>query len=217
MKPALRIKDVERITLRVPFTPRAAKWNALLVWQWQIVEIIRVTTDDGSGGFGETLPHYTWGKVSDESMEKVRGRNPVEFLGDDSLGAGLQMAIYDAVGRALEVPVYRLLNLPKPRDWCAIAGWNTKMGPQDLADEAVEALSQGYIFHKFKTRPWIDVYQQVEAVSAVTPPHYRLDLDWNSMLLNVGTATPVLQRLDEYERVSIYEGPIPQGDVEGLR
>ena len=217
MKPALRIKDVERITLRVPFTPRAAKWNALLVWQWQIVEIIRVTTDDGSVGYGETLPHYTWGKVSDESMEKVRGRNPVEFLGDDSLGAGLQMAIYDAVGRALEVPVYRLLNLPKLRDWCAIAWWNTKMGPQDLADEAVEALSQGYIFHKFKTRPWIDVYQQVEAVSAVTPPHYRLDLDWNSMLLNVGTATPVLQRLDEYERVSIYEGPIPQGDVEGLR
>ncbi|MEZ4677104.1 MAG: enolase C-terminal domain-like protein [Caldilineaceae bacterium] len=37
------------------------------------------------------------------------------------------------------------------------------------------------------------------------------------MLLNVGTAAPVLQKLDTYERVSIYEGPILQHDVEGLR
>lgn len=217
MSPALRIKDVERITLRVPFTERVRRWNALLVWQWQIVELIRVTTDDGTVGYGETLPHYTWGKVSDEALERVRRRNPVELLGDDSLGAGLQMALYDVVGKALGVPVHRLFNLPKVRDWCPIAWWNTKMGPEDLAGEAQDAVAAGYIFHKFKTRPWIDVYAQVEAISAVTPPHYRLDMDWNSMLLNVGTATPVLQRLDQYERVSIYEGPIMQRDVEGLR
>jgi L-alanine-DL-glutamate epimerase-like enolase superfamily enzyme len=217
MTPALRIKDVERITLRVPFTERVRRWNALLVWQWQIVELIRVTTDDGSVGYGETLPHYTWGKVSDEALARVRGRNPAELLGDDSLGAGLQMAIYDVVGKALEVPVHRLFNLSKVRDWCPIAWWNTKMGPEDLAGEAQDAVKAGYIFHKFKTRPWIDVYEQVEAISAVTPAHYRLDMDWNGMLMNVGTAVPVMQRLDQYERVSIYEGPINQADVEGQR
>lgn len=217
LKPALRIKEVERITLRVPFTPRVQKWNALLVWQWQIVEIIRVITDDGTVGYGETLPHYTWGTVSEEAIERVKGSNPVECLGDDSLGAGLQMALYDVVGKALEVPVHRLLNLPKVRDWCRIAWWNTKTGPEDLAAEAKDAVAQGYIYHKFKARPWIDVYAQVEAVSEVTPPHYRLDIDWNGLLLNVGTAAPVLQKLDTYERISIYEGPIPQHDVEGLR
>ncbi len=217
MIPPLRVKEIERITLRVPFTPRVQKWNALLVHQWQIVELIRITTDDGSVGYGETLPHYTWGTVPNEAIERVNGRNPVECLGDDSLGAGLQMALYDVVGKALGVPVHRLFNLPKVRDWCPIAWWNTKMGPEDLAGEAEDAVAQGYIFHKFKARPWICVYEQVEAVSAVTPPHYRLDLDWNSMLLNVGNATPVLQKLDSYERVSIYEGPILQHDVEGLR
>jgi len=217
MLPALRIKDVERITLRVPFTERVRQWNALLVWQWQIVEIIRVTTDDGSVGYGETLPHYTWGKVTDAALQRVQGQNPVEFLGGGRLIEKQKMALYDVVGKALEVPVHRLFNLPKIRDWCPIAWWNTKMGPEDLAAEAQDAVSQGYIFHKFKTRPWIDVYAQVEAISAVTPPHYRLDMDWNSMLLNVGTAAPVLQRLDQYERVSIYEGPIMQRDVEGLR
>jgi len=217
MPASLRIKDVERITLRVPFTETAARWNALLVWQWQIVEIIRVTTDDGTVGYGETLPHYTWGRVSDEALERVRGRNPAELLGDTSFGAGLEMAIYDVVGKALGVPVYQLLNLPKVRDWCPIAWWNTKMSPEDLASEAQEAVAAGYIFHKFKTRPWFDVYEQVEAISAVTPEHYRLDLDWNGMLMNVGTATPVMQRLDKYDRVSIYEGPINQSDVEGMR
>lgn len=217
MPPALRIKDVERLTLRVPFTERTRRWNALLVWQWQIVEVIRVTTDDGSVGYGETLPHYTWGKVSDAALERVRGRNPVELLGAGGLGAGLDMALYDVVGKALDVPVYRLLNRPKVRDWCPIAWWNTKMSPKDLAGEAQDALAAGYIFHKFKARPWFDVYEQVEAIGAVTPAHYRLDLDWNGMLMNVGTATPVLQRLDRYERVSIYEGPINQADVEGQR
>lgn len=217
MSAKLRITDVERITLRVPFTERTQKWNALLVWQWQVVELIRVTTDAGLVGYGETLPHYTWRRVSDAALERVKGKNPADFLGDDTLGPGLQMAIYDLVGKALDVPAYRLFNLPKVREWCPIAWWNTKMGPEDLAGEAQDALAQGYTCHKFKTRPWIDVYAQVEAVSAVTPAHYKLDLDWNSMLLNVGNAAPVLQKLDTYERVSIYEGPIPQSDVEGLR
>ena len=213
----LRITDIERITLHVPFTPRTQRWNALLVWQWQVVELMRVTTDAGLVGYGETLPHYTWGRVPEDAPTELIGKNPVEFLGDDTLGAGLQMALYDLVGKALDVPVHRLLNLPQVRSWCPIAWWNTKMGPEDLAGEAEDALAQGYTAHKFKARPWIDVYAQVEAISAVTPPHYKLDLDWNSMLLNVGNATPVLQKLDTYERVSIYEGPIPQRDVEGLR
>ena len=129
MRPPLRIKEIERITLRVPFTPRTQKWNTLLVWQWQIVEIIRVTTDDGTVGYGETLPHYTWGRVPEAAIARAKGRNPVELLSDDTLGAGLQMALYDVVGKALGVPVHRLLNLPKVRDWCPIAWWNTKMGP----------------------------------------------------------------------------------------
>ena len=203
--------------VNVPFTERCREWNALLVWKWSIVEVVRVTTDAGITGWGETLLHYSWGRVSDEAVERVKGRNPADFLGDDSLGPGLQMALYDVAGKALGVPVYRLLNLPRVRQWCPIAWWNTKMPPEALAGEAKDAVTGGYTFHKFKARPWFDVYEQVEAVSGVTPPHYHLDLDWNDMLLTVGNAAPVLRELDRYERVAIYEGPIPQRDVEGYR
>lgn len=30
---------------------------------------------------------------------------------------------------------------------------------------------------KFKARPWWDAFARVEAVSKVTPPYFRLDLD----------------------------------------
>ncbi|HEY3837123.1 MAG TPA: hypothetical protein VGL72_11155, partial [Bryobacteraceae bacterium] len=86
---SLLITDVERITVDVPFTPRCQEWNAREVWQWRISEIIKVTTDaPGIVGYGETLPHYTWGRVSDAAIARVKGRNPAALLGDDSLGAG---------------------------------------------------------------------------------------------------------------------------------
>lgn len=217
MAAPLKIVDVERITLDVPYRPRVQLWNSLLVWQWRIVEITRVVTDAGYVGYGETLPHYTWGRVTDAAVERVRGGNAADFLGDDSLGAGLQMAIYDVVGKALEVPVYRLFSLPKVRDWCPLAWWNTKAPPDVLAEEAKDAVAEGYRAHKFKVRPWFDVYAQIEAVSAVTPMDYRLDVDWNGFLLNVGNAKPVLTALDRYEKIAIYESPLPHADIEGYR
>ncbi len=213
-----QIREVERIVVDVPFTPRCEQWNAREVWQWRISEVIRITTDSPDVvGYGETILHYTWGHVSDAALARVRGGNPADFLGDDTLGAGLQMALYDVVGKALGVPVYRLFNLPRVREWCPISWWNIDMPPEAYAVEAEAALRHGYTSHKIKARPWWDVYAQVEAISAVVPPHFRLDLDWNAMLLNHGHAAPVLAALDQEPRVALYETPIMQHDVEGQR
>jgi L-alanine-DL-glutamate epimerase-like enolase superfamily enzyme len=213
-----RIRDVERIVVDVPFTPRCQEWNAREVWQWRISEVIRITTDTPDlVGYGETILHYTWGRVPDWAIERVRGGNPADFLGDDTLGAGLQMALYDLVGKCLGVPAYRLFNLPRVREWCPISWWNIDMPPEALAAEAQEAVATGYTSYKIKARPWWDIYAQVEAIGAVTPPSFRLDLDWNNMLLNAGNAGPVLAALDAYPRVAIYESPIFQRDVEGQR
>lgn len=217
MNAQLRITDIERITLHVPFRDRVQPWNNQLVWKWGIVEVTRVETDAGIVGYGETLPHYTWGVVTDEAVERVRGKNVFDCLADDSLGCGLQMAMYDAAGKATGVPAHHLFGLPQVRDHCPIAWWNTKMSPEDLAHEARDAVAEGYTAHKFKVRPWIDIYAQVEAVSDVTPEGYLLDLDWNGFLVNAGNAKRVLAELDGYEKVAIYESPIPHEDVEGYR
>jgi L-alanine-DL-glutamate epimerase-like enolase superfamily enzyme len=214
----LRITDVERTVLDVPFRARSRPWNELLVGQWGVVEICRVTTNSPDiVGYGETVLEYTWTQVTDESVGRVIGRNPSELLADDSLGAGLQMALYDIVGKALGVPMYRLLGAPPVRDACPISWWNTKMPPEVLAEEAQDAVAEGYLAHKFKARPWFDVYEQVEAISAVTPQNYKVDIDWNTMLVSAGEATQVLRALDGYERVGIFEDAIGRMDVAGQR
>jgi L-alanine-DL-glutamate epimerase-like enolase superfamily enzyme len=90
------------------------------------------------------------------------------------------------------------------------------MPPEAFASEAQEAVARGYTSYKIKARPWWDIYEQVSAISEVTPTYFGLDLDWNQMLINVGNAAPVLSELDKQDRVSIYESPIMQRDVEGL-
>jgi L-alanine-DL-glutamate epimerase-like enolase superfamily enzyme len=213
----LIVTDIERITVRAPMTPRCEEWNAREVWQWCICEIVRVTTDAGLVGYGETLPHYTWGRVSDEAVARVKGQNAADFLGDDTRGAGLQMAIYDVVGKALGVPAYRLFNQPKVREAVPIAWWNIDFPPEALAEEAKDALAKGYTALKTKARPWWDVYEQVDQMSNVTPPYFKIDMDWNQMLINASNAAPVLSELDKQERVALYESPIFQRDTEGQR
>jgi L-alanine-DL-glutamate epimerase-like enolase superfamily enzyme len=216
MSKHLRITGVERYVLKVPFTPRCEEWNALLVWKWGIIEVIRLLTNDSElVGVGETVLHYTWARVPDDVDVRLVGRNPFDLLGDDSLGAGVQMALYDLAGKAVGVPVYRLFNMPVARDWCPIAWWNTKMPPAALAEEAKLAVSNGYTAHKIKARPWFDVFEQVNAISSVTPSHYKIDLDWNEMLLTADNAVGVLSVLEQQDRVAIFESPIFHHDVDG--
>ncbi|MEU4701424.1 mandelate racemase/muconate lactonizing enzyme family protein [Nonomuraea dietziae] len=209
---------VERITLHVPFRERSRPWNDILVSEFGVVEVVRVRTNSpGLVGYGESLPHYTWARTTDESAARVVERHPAELMADDSLGAGLQMALYDVVGRALGVPVHRLLGQPMVRQWCPLAWWSTKMPPSVLAQEAEDALAEGYLAHKLKARPWFDVHEQVAALSAVTPETYVLDLDWNGMLRTPGEAIEVLRELDRQPRVGMYESPVLQSDVAGQK
>ena len=210
----LVITDVERITVDVPFLERPAKHMGRQLWGWTISEVCRVKTDAGIEGFGETLVHYTWGRVSEEAVARVIGRNPAELLWDDSLGAGLQMALFDLTGKALGVPCHRLMG-QRVREWCPISWWAIDMPPSDWAREAQEAVRSGYTGFKIKARPWFDIREQVKAIAEVVPGHFKLDLDFNGLLLNAGHAVPLLQELERMPNVAMFESPISQGDIEG--
>lgn len=209
---APRITAIHRHLVRVPFRERSAPWNALLVDSWQLLELLEVQTEDREiHGWGEAVVSYTASTVSEQVIERLIGENPAEHLWDPSVGTALQMALFDTVGRTLDVPVARLLNLPQVRTSAPIAWWSTKMPPEVLAADSAEALTEGYLAHKFKARPWFDVVEQVRQISEVTPEHFQLDIDFNRMLLDRGTALPLLNELDSYPRVGLYEAPIAQG------
>ena len=70
-------------------------------WKW--TEILEVKLKSGVSGYGETLLYYTWGVSDQEDIQRCIGKNAAELMWDDSLGAGLQMALFDAVARQLEM------------------------------------------------------------------------------------------------------------------
>jgi L-alanine-DL-glutamate epimerase-like enolase superfamily enzyme len=212
----MKIKDIEIIWLDVPFHPIPDRHMARQQNGWHISELCRVTTDNGLVGIGETLPHYTWGRVTEAALQRAKGANPFDLLWDDSLGAGLQMALFDVAGKAAGVPAYRLLG-KKAREWCPIAWWGIDMSPEDYASEARDAVKQGYTAFKQKARPWWDVYEQARLTCEAVDSNFKLDFDFNDMMVNAGVALTVVEQLDRYYNIAIYESPIPQADVEGNR
>ena len=212
----MKVTAVERIVVDVPFTPRQQEITRQSVYNWSILELCKVVTDGGHVGWGETVVHYTYGRVTDDTAARVIGRSPAESMNDDGLGAGLQMALFDAVGKILEVPVHQLI-APKVRDRTPISWWCSHSSPENWAAEAAEAVEHGYTSLKNKPRPWNDIVAQVDAICKAVPPDFHLDLDPNGSWENAATAIPVMKRLEAFENVAMFETPIPQDDILGNR
>jgi L-alanine-DL-glutamate epimerase-like enolase superfamily enzyme len=210
----LGVKKVDRTWISVPFREVPARNMIRELPHWTIFEICRVTLECGVVGFGETMVYYTWGRVSDEAVQKTTGRNAAESMWDDSLGCGLQMALFDAVAKANGVPVYRLLGR-KRRDRPFVSWWAIDMPAEDWVLECKEALARGYTDFKTKARPWFDLDRQCSVLSKALPPYFKIDFDFNSMLLDGSRAGRYLVEIEKYGNVAIYETPIPQSDVAG--
>lgn len=85
----LGITDVGRTTLGVPFRPRVRLWNDAPDRRWRTVEVTRVETDAGLVGYGETPPFCTWGRATDEAVDRVRGRDAAAAGEDDHVRGAL--------------------------------------------------------------------------------------------------------------------------------
>ena len=113
--PNLDVTQIETTWVNVPFRPVPGSRMFAENYEWTYFEIHKVTLACGVVGFGETMTYYTWGRPTEKTIAYARGRNAAELMWDDALGAGLQMALFDAVGKANDVPLHRLLG-PKHRD-----------------------------------------------------------------------------------------------------
>ncbi|HXH36235.1 MAG TPA: mandelate racemase/muconate lactonizing enzyme family protein [Plantibacter sp.] len=213
-----RITAVERFHVRVPFDRAVARWNSINNSQWELLEIVRVRTEDPEVvGYGEALSTYPDFCTTPRAMEAVCGRLPIEDAADDRLGLSLQMALYDAAGQAYGVPLHRLFGRPQVRDRTPLAWWNTKMPAELLGQEAARSVEAGYLAQKIKARPWFDVREQLAAIDRSTPPEFRVDIDWNSMLLDAGHALPVLIEIAGMPKIGLFESPIRRSDAAGQR
>ena len=80
-----RIASVERTLHWVPMVDRIRlEMERAGIHAWSELEVIRVTSESGVIGWGETIQNYTWGRADID--ERVIGRSPFDLYWDDSLG-----------------------------------------------------------------------------------------------------------------------------------
>lgn len=206
----LSIKHIETISLNIPFyCERVSQHMHRAATHGERVYVYRTELSNGVIGYGENL--------YDESgnIDRLIGQNPFACMNDDGVGFGIQMSLYDAVGKTVEVSVSELIG-PRVREKCPISWWDIDMPPEDWVAEVQESIKRGYTSAKLKARPWRDIYAQVEAVGNAVPSDYKLDIDFNGFLRTADNAIPVLQKLDKHPNVAIYESPFYLGtDIEG--
>ena len=76
----MKVTDIERIIVDVPFTLRQQRITEREVYNWSIIELCKVSTDTGHVGWGETVIHYTWSRVTDDAVARVIGQNPAQIM-----------------------------------------------------------------------------------------------------------------------------------------
>ena len=217
----LKVVSVDTVRVDLPYEGYHAIHMPRQHRNSSLHEVCRVEAEGGLVGYGESGVAARVGgpakpSVSEADIGKVVGEGITAHLWDATLPAGLQMALLDLTGKALEVPAHQLLG-EKIRDWCPLSWWCVDMPPEHWANEAKRAVAAGYTSMKLKVRPWFDIFAQIQAVCAVVPTYMTLDLDFNGLLVNAGNAIPVLRELEDFPNVSIFETPIPQTDTIGNR
>ena len=190
--------------------------------------LVRLVTDDGLIGWGETAspsdPYYCpetsetcWHLLKDFLGPLVLGR-PWETI-DDLLGyqalvkgnnfakAGLEMAAWDLLARRDGVPLARMLGGERSEILSGVS-LGIEADTASLFARIDQYLHEGYRRIKLKIAPWKDV----EVVRAVRSryPDIPLQVDANSAYTLDHIS--VLKQLDEFDLLLI-EQPLPHDDI----
>jgi L-alanine-DL-glutamate epimerase-like enolase superfamily enzyme len=182
--------------------------------------ILKLHTDSGIIGIGETSRG-----LQEEPVRRnagfLRGKNLFDFnltrlgLPGQAGYQGFEMACYDAVGKALGWPVYKLLGgLAQPKVlvnyWC---GRKTPADIRRVAERAVKGKFQGV---KIKGRPGDPVVKAVEAIASVSSA-LKITVDFNGYHKNVAEFLPIGKGLDAAGNTLVMEDPINKSDLAGYR
>ena len=173
--------------------------------------VYRVKTDNGIVGYGDSRGHAP---MSDAQKAAFIGANPVDFL-HSSQPTGLHGALYDVLGKHLEVPAYKLMG-QKVRDRVPVAAWTRPASPEDFAKEVQRAAEEGYMFFKMHTCQHYDVLEQIRAAEEVAPEGFKIHFDFNSNRPH-SAILRLVQELEKSPIMGILEDPLYWRDLEGWR
>src|SRR5262245_54181767 len=189
---------------------------------------IRLTTDTGLTGVGEASLEWQEKTVQTLAHEwaegRVLGRDPFDIeavvggmVRDQYQGgatvmtaiSGVEIALWDLVGKACGQPVYRLLGgRCHARIQAYANGWyGGARAPRDYAERAREVVARGYRALKFDPfgTAWKDLspeeadaaVDRVAAVREAVGPRVRLMIEFHGRL-SAGSAVAMIRRLEPF-------------------
>ncbi|MBM4076388.1 MAG: hypothetical protein FJ267_12205, partial [Planctomycetes bacterium] len=208
---SLRITAIESHEILLPYHD----FNAQTLFRYhglgvQLRTIFIVKTNQGLEGYGET-----WGRASpDANFAKYIGTSPFDWIGDSS-SLSMNMALYDLMGKFLNVPVWKLIG-PKRRDRIPVSAWTVSQPPKLMAEEVRHAASLGFRWLKYHTDEVQNVVEQTKAMQAVAPEGFKVHFDFNANA-TLDVMEPVIRELEKFPIAGRFEDPIVASDVNGWK
>lgn len=129
--------------------------------------------------------------------------------------AGIDTALFDIMGKAVGVPVAKLLGGVHRTHFKVSRSLGVK-SPREMAEDAVRLKSMGYAMLTIKVG--FDLKEDIERVAAVRDAvgaDYPLEVDVNGAY-NVEVAIPTLRKMERYG-IEAIEQPVPWWDLQGLK
>lgn len=220
------IRREEPIELPKPWVPawREPDGNPITSFRWSV---IRLETDTGVVGFGPAtgsprdvdIVGFEPNRVGEFWSEYISRRRS----GNDLGMAGVEIALWDAFGKAVSKPVCELLGAVRTRV-PVYAATSRLMEPNSLAEHVMDIREQGFNAAKLRLHR-SDPREDLAAVRGVRDAvgdDFTLMVDANQNNASTDyefwsrrTARRIVQGLDELA-VDFIEEPLPRKDVEGL-
>ncbi len=209
----MKITNIEVIPIAMPLAKRYDNHHGRTrMYDIDQHVVVKIHTDNGLIGYGD---YEDSSAIASEEIEPLIGRNPFDFL-HNNFHMALGMALYDVMGKYLEVPAYKLLG-QKVRDAVPAAAWTRPCSSEVFAEEIQRAVDQGYRIFKMHSDARYDVIEQTRAAAEVAPEGFKLHWDFNHNR-TMGVVLPIVAELERnYPVVGFIEDPLPWADIDGWR
>jgi L-Ala-D/L-Glu epimerase len=228
----VKVKTIEIYKLNIPFKHPLKVAIGKKVGANNI--LIKIITDKDLVGWGEASPSpYITGDSQESNYVMaqqlallMKGKNPIAIedrmreingfiVGEPSIRSAFDMALYDLLGKAAGLPLYKLLG-GSQREMRT----DLTIGIQDTVEQtvnrAVEILELGFDAIKLKTgRPGLADVALVQAVRERVGPHIQIKIDSNQGW-DYPTAVANIQAMERLN-LQYAEQPLAHWDIENLR
>ncbi|MCZ6632789.1 MAG: mandelate racemase/muconate lactonizing enzyme family protein [bacterium] len=224
---------ITRITATPIRVPRTQQFTSSLGRSLESENaVVEIDTDEGITGLGEVCS--IWDRKGRGQAEDINDLLAQTLLGQDPFRiadihavmdgllhrsypakAGIDMALYDIVGKTLNTPIYNLLGgLVRDR---VLLSHSLSMGePAQVAEMAASLVAQGYKTVKAKIgQDQKADLATVQAIRNKVGPDVTLRLDANMGWANAKEAVRNIKALEPFD-IELVEQPLHSSDLVGL-